>query len=450
MDTMRLCAPCLIWVFLISGCSSDEHEGPPVVMVIDDGFDETSQALSGHIVATYSVVCDDVALPTIDADDDLPTRRTKTLERITTRDRSCRLMPGLSKKEALLQDVEDLKERWNAAMQNDTPLASAMSHTEFLRVSAALDRDFLAKPFHGTATAGVVATQNPDVKLVLLELPLSSPEEADAEIRCIDQAALDREVEVLNDPTFRELALNRPLGMLEADTNRVEAEHHVQLVNQSFGTASLPAVQKLLAEKNCVQVNLTPLFKAHAELDELWVKKHPGVESFVVQSAGNEGVELNDSSDYSPCDIGENQVLVGSYEIHGRRSKFSNFGSCVDVFAQGEDILAPLPGGWLVPMAGTSFSAPLVTRWLVFTDEGKSVSSGERRKQLFAWRDEMNQLPQQLSVASLVYAPSGTARSFVIPGATDDRRKKTWRRSALKNARWGHSWTPSFPELRLR
>jgi len=84
-----------------------------------------------------------------------------------------------------------------------------------------------------------------------------------------------------------------------------------------------------------------------------------------VRSAGNDGAALNSGDDGAQCRPGdEHQVLVGAYGVDGERSSFTNFGNCVDVYAPGEAIVAPLPGDWLTLVSGTSFSAPLVARML--------------------------------------------------------------------------------------
>ncbi|KAB2572555.1 Peptidase S8/S53 subtilisin/kexin/sedolisin [Lasiodiplodia theobromae] len=80
-------------------------------------------------------------------------------------------------------------------------------------------------------------------------------------------------------------------------------------------------------------------------------------------AAGNEG---KDACDFSPSNAGGSNssvVTVGSIGINDEISSFSNTGSCVDVYAPGEDILSSYIGGDNVVeyLDGTSMACPHVT-----------------------------------------------------------------------------------------
>jgi subtilisin family serine protease len=75
-------------------------------------------------------------------------------------------------------------------------------------------------------------------------------------------------------------------------------------------------------------------------------------------AAGNEG---ESACSYSPGRIAD-AIVVGSTDRQDRRSEYSNFGSCVDLFAPGEDILSADGTGDTATqlLSGTSMASPHV------------------------------------------------------------------------------------------
>ncbi len=73
---------------------------------------------------------------------------------------------------------------------------------------------------------------------------------------------------------------------------------------------------------------------------------------------------VDSPADSADCRLGNpTHMLVGAYGVDGTLASFSNHGLCVDVVAPGQSIIAPLPGDWLLPQDGTSFSAPWSRGW---------------------------------------------------------------------------------------
>lgn len=75
-----------------------------------------------------------------------------------------------------------------------------------------------------------------------------------------------------------------------------------------------------------------------------------------VIAAGNSGADANN---FTPARVSE-AITVGASNIHENRASFSNFGSVVDVFAPGENIISAKYTGGYVAYNGTSMAAPHV------------------------------------------------------------------------------------------
>lgn len=73
-------------------------------------------------------------------------------------------------------------------------------------------------------------------------------------------------------------------------------------------------------------------------------------------AAGNDNAN---ACNYSPASEPK-AITVGSTTINDARSSFSNFGSCLDVFAPGSDITAAWIGSTtdIITISGTSMASP--------------------------------------------------------------------------------------------
>lgn len=76
-----------------------------------------------------------------------------------------------------------------------------------------------------------------------------------------------------------------------------------------------------------------------------------------VVAAGNENIN---AATVTPAHVPE-AITVGSFDKYTRFSRFSNFGSVVDILAPGEDVQSLTSGNAVNHMSGTSIAAPYVT-----------------------------------------------------------------------------------------
>ncbi|MDT0446459.1 S8 family peptidase [Streptomyces sp. DSM 41886] len=76
-----------------------------------------------------------------------------------------------------------------------------------------------------------------------------------------------------------------------------------------------------------------------------------------VISAGNEG---EDACDYSPASA-RGALTVGATDADDQETAFSNFGTCLDLYAPGQAIISAKLGGGSTAKNGTSMSAPHVS-----------------------------------------------------------------------------------------
>jgi subtilisin family serine protease len=110
------------------------------------------------------------------------------------------------------------------------------------------------------------------------------------------------------------------------------------------------------ADQGADIINFSVGFKVKDSFIEDAIKyaKNKGV--FVVVSAGNDGINCDNSSP-----SGDNGAYtVSSLNQENERSVFSNFGNSVKISAPGEEILSTVPNGDYEYKNGTSMAAPIV------------------------------------------------------------------------------------------
>jgi subtilisin family serine protease len=450
MSAPRIVLPLLL-VTAVSACGGAGTASGPVessadsrrnVLVIDDGFDPTMPEFTGRVAAYYSISCDharrlaevtDGATPlpvvedagssedggtTGDGGLTIEQRKQLLLMSLQVRDSSCHLVPGVQPKPDPLAPVELYRGRWNSAIHASQFASKVFSTSELAEIQQAL-KDLEMARFHGTATAGLIAHANPNVRLVLVEELLGSSSSIMDSFTCFQQQEIDANVTLFSDPEVQQAYIDRPSSSLDDDFRDLQARHHIGVVNESFGTLSRQALEELQLEKGCAAVDLRQYFTVMTGLDSMHAAAHPDPDALLVKSAGNDGDQIDSGADQSMCTTaGPPRLYVGAYDNRGTQAKFTNFGRCVDLFAPGVDIIVPIPGGWYLPLSGTSFSAPLTARLISLNPQPVPFGTAAARDLVLSMRDSSQRVPIQRFPRDLLYDPQHAVDQYALTSTT--------------------------------
>jgi hypothetical protein len=416
------------------GCGGGS--GPPLVpasasrqqnvMVIDEGFDLSVSELRGRVAAAYTETCADE--PASDADAAVSAdagadagvsfdqMKQDLIAALAVPDDSCHLSVGIGAKADPFASIAQYRTRWNAMIRaNQYADQGDFTPSEETRINNAIDQERQTFAYHGTATAGTVAHDNPNVRLVLVERQLASESSVQSSFTCFVQSEIDQAVALLTDPQVNAALVNQP-AEIEGELSAAETRYGVGLVNESFGSSSRPALEMLQLAANCPAVDLSAYFTVLDQAEIAHAKTVQGPAVLTVQAAGNEGLEIDSGADSVSCDLGDPlSLLVGSTDTAQVRSTFSNFGACVDVYAPGESIVVPYAGDWLLPVDGTSFAAPIVARQVSLTLPAV-FDPAQARLDLLSLRVSDGSLPITLFPTDFFYVPVNTGTAALIAG----------------------------------
>jgi len=396
------------------------------VMVIDEGFDLSVGELRGRVAAAYTEACADE--PTSDADAAVSSdagadagvsfdqMKQDLIAALAVPDDSCHLSVGIGAKTDPFASIAQYRTRWNAMIRaNQFADQGDFTPAEETQITNALDQEFQTFAYHGTATAGTVVHDNPNVRLVLVERQLASESSLPSAFTCFVQSEIDQAVQLLTDPQVNAALVNQP-AEIEGDISAAEAKYDVGLVNESFGSSSRPALEMLQLAAGCPAVDLSAYFAVLDQVEIGHAQTIQGPAVLTVQAAGNEGLEIDSGADSLSCDLGDpRSLLVGSTDSAQVRSNFSNFGACVDLYAPGESIVAPYAGDWLLPVDGTSFAAPIVARQVSLTLPAV-FDPAQARLDLLSQRLSDGSLAITLFPADFFYVPVNTGTAALIAG----------------------------------
>ncbi len=417
-------------VFIGIGCGKDEDSiasDGPAVLIVDDGFDLSLPIFKNRVIASYTIVCSDPPVVpradagalVSDAGTPMSDEKARAIESLMLRDERCRLQPGLVDKPDPLASIARFKDRWNKMVAADKAGNAVFTDAERMEIGEAAKAGLNSARFHGSATASVIATLNPRARLVLVEIQLSTKDAVERGFTCLDQAAIDRTVEIYVDPDYRSAVSAQPRSTLDAEIYDLYAKHGIGIINTSFGELPRTTLENLQIAKKCAPVKLGPLFAARGELSRLRDATTRPNTVLVVRSAGNDGAVVNDTNDDPGCYVADvPRLTVGASSPAGVQSKFTNRGKCVDLYAPGEDVVGWLPGNWLFPLAGTSFSAPLMARLLSQETWGGTFTPAAARARAMAQRGDDGIVPESKFPAKLLYrrTPS-TVNALTLEGS---------------------------------
>lgn len=342
------------------------------VAIIDSGFDMGHQVFNGKVIGSYSIECKDAATPANGTTQPTAFDQIKAglLQELKTQDDSCSLRPGVELyKSQGFRDFAKYRQTWNQGIQNKTyktVIQQIPDAKTFLKVLGGDDGNYI---YHGTATSGIIAYQNPSVDLILIQKQLGKPGETQT-VQCPKQADIDLFVKLFTDADVLNAVSSAPMALEEEQMLKLFTDKHIQLVNMSFGQSPRAVLEKELAAQ-CGALDFKAYFKAQAEVEKRkalggkrFQSNHDGI--VFVEAAGNDGVTLNSGEDTPECPFSgeKNRVAIGAYDANQKITDFSNRGPCVDAYALGDDVIVATPDNFLFAESGTSFSAPIVVRYL--------------------------------------------------------------------------------------
>lgn len=364
-------------------------------MVIDDGFDKDHSVFKGKILASYTLDCGESGGAYVES---AASTANDIVSALTTRDNYCVLREGLTiNKSKSFKDIAKYRDRWNDAILNKRAV-DQFEKDPREKILDVLSGETGTYTYHGTETAGLIAFQNPGIKLVLVQYGVTSANDANKtqgvsqgttagasvpatslppalapKVVCPTQAELDKRAKTLSDPIVTAAFSKAVSPSFERLVTDLVQKHRVTLMSYSIAKMTRQAREaEIKAIKECAPVNFRAYYKARgayegAVADAVWRERDAtGVRALFVRAAGNDGYTIDSLEDSLDCWNGRGAALtVGSFDVNGRVSEFSNRGQCVDSYVLGNRMVVASPDGFLSVASGTSFSTPLLTRYLM-------------------------------------------------------------------------------------
>lgn len=425
----------------VPSSTPDKH----TVLILDDGFDTSIQTFDGKIVGQYTLECSGVDGTGLFYDPNeisLGRAKFEWQNFYAQPRRNCRLVEGIEFQSSdVLDDIMNIRDEWNLLVREKRVDFSNPSYQQLLRI---LNGEDAKVNYHGTQTASLLAYNNPDTDIVLVQLPLATsfetgdlsaftaatevvrPVTSSASVtstQCFSQDKVDFWVASHSDPVVQRAFINQPFSGMERALQEAIDRHGVTMVNFSAGRAPRTILTDLQQKQGCGSLDLSNYFrtagilsKERKSCEQRQLGKRGLRLPLTIQAAGNASTRIDSLGDTRDCsDRANNLIMIGSSNSIGQRSGFSNFGGCIDFYTLGEKVITSSPESFLNIVDGTSFSAPFVTRFL---SQNAPVSSSA--DQLIEFLDQAGQpsnsklLPLSIWPAELSYRNAGVSNLAFI------------------------------------
>ncbi|MBX2988734.1 MAG: S8 family serine peptidase [Bdellovibrionaceae bacterium] len=218
--------------------------------------------------------------------------------------------------------------------------------------------NFFGQYAHGTHVAGIVASQDPEAKIMAARVFADEP-----------PAEYGKNKGWSLSEMFYKLLAMASNGTFDLVAGYLH-ERQADVANYSLGVPLHSIAKQVLALRGVKEPTAAELsaetklvFGQFEPRGRAWMTSAP--HTLFVIAAGNDGND-NDALPMFPASIRvENAVSVAATQDFDKLAKFSNYGKLsVDVAAPGVAIVSSVPGldaGRTLPMSGTSMAAPYVT-----------------------------------------------------------------------------------------
>lgn len=342
------------------------------VIVLDDGFDSSHEVFKNKIEAEYTITCDKEQDDTIDPDASFEEQKQAVIADYASSKSPCSITEDIQfKADAGFAKILADRASWNEQVQAK---AITFEDAKVEEIRKVIGGSAANVNYHGTNTASLIAYQNPDVKLVLIQFDLRNPNDGavDSKDDCPKQDEIDAWVKLHQDPDVLKAYMDAPLSDADAKLLEIQVKHKTTLVNLSLGTPPRLKLQEQLEESGCGKLDFAEYYEIDGKItrDREAARYAAGVykgtePTLIVQAAGNEGVKIDGDIDTTDCgDPANGTVMIGAVDYAGERTSFSNYGKCVQYYMMGQGVVVAAPEQFLDVADGTSFSAPLTVRLL--------------------------------------------------------------------------------------
>src|SRR5262249_11478288 len=152
--------------------------------------------------------------------------------------------------------------------------------------------------YHGTYTAGALAYRN-DVDIVFVDRALGSPSDP---VDCPKASDVDLEIRLLQRPDVKQAYISVSASGLDKALLDLRRKFGIRVENHSYGpraTASLSDACQLpsLGQLESILGELDAERDAYLRANGTFADADP----LILQSAGNDGMTIDDSSSYAAC-----------------------------------------------------------------------------------------------------------------------------------------------------